>query len=158
MHKPYRCTTMHQTRNFIRFSLWKWGTLLPYSQSEGLVRIAFCVLWCTWGEALPDFRHENKAKCCWIFFVEIWHRFQMHWENIDWDHTHSETIPQSPIRLKPRKLMPIARFQLLMSLNYYFTKTKDCLWTSVVGCLTPSPHVTRLLNSRIKIFCPSTLD
>ena len=45
--KPYRCTIAHQTRNFVRFSPWKWGTLLPYSQSKGLVRIAFCVLWCT---------------------------------------------------------------------------------------------------------------
>ena len=45
--------------------------------------------------------------------------------------------------------MPIARFQLPMSKNYGFTKTNDCLWIGVVGCLTPSPHVTRFLNSRI---------
>ena len=44
-----------------------------------------------------------------------------------------------------------------MSLNY-FTKTKDCLQIRVVGCLTPSPHVTRPPNSRIKIFYLSTLD
>ena len=39
-----------------------------------------------------------------------------------------------------------------------FTKIKDYLWTGVVGYLTPSLHVTRLLNSRIMIFYPSTLD
>ena len=62
------------------------------------------------------------------------------------------------MRLNPRKLMPIAHFQLPMSKNYVFTKTKDCLRTSVVGCLTPSTHITRLLNSKIKIFYPSILD
>ena len=29
--------------------------------------------------------------------------------------------------------MPITRFQLLMSLNYNFTKTKDCLRIGIVG-------------------------
>ena len=52
--------------------------------------------------------------------------------------------------------MPIACFQL--SVNYGFTKTKDCPQTGIVGCLTPFPHVTRLSNSRIKIFYPSILD
>ena len=76
------------------------------------------------------------------------------------DHTHSKTKPQSPKNLKPRKLMPIACFQLSMSENYDFTITKDCLWASIVGCLTssPHPHETKILNSRIKIFYPSTLD
>ena len=41
--------------------------------------------------------------------------------------------------------------------NYDFTKIKDYLQTGVVGYLTPSSHVTRLLNSRIMIFYPSTL-
>ena len=50
--------------------------------------------------------------------------------------------------------MPIACFQLPMSKNYDFIKTKDCPWIGVVGCLTPSPYVTRLPNSRIKIFFP----
>ena len=54
--------------------------------------------------------------------------------------------------------MPIACFQLPMSKNYDFTKTKDYPRTGVVGCPTPSPHVIRLPNSRIKIFCPSILD
>ena len=115
------------------------------------------VLWCTWGKALPNFHHENKEKCCQIFAVEIWHRFQTHWESIDWDHTHSKIKPQSPTCLKP-KLMPTAYFQLSMSKNYNFTKKNDCPWTGAMGCLTPSPHVTRLSNSRIKIFYPSILD
>ena len=156
--KPYRCAIAHKMRNFARFSPWKWDTLLPYSHSENLVRIAFCVLWCTCGETLLDFRHENKVKCCWIFAVEIWHWFQTCWENIDWDHNHSKIKPQSPTHLKHHKLMPIAYFQLSMSKNYGFTKTKDCPWTNVVGCLTPYLHLTRLLNSRIKIFYPSILD
>ena len=46
--------------------------------------------------------------------------------------------------------MPIACFQLPMSLNYDFTKTKDCLRTDVVGCLTPSPYVTGLPNQGSK--------
>ena len=54
--------------------------------------------------------------------------------------------------------MPITCFQLLMSKNYDFTKINDYPWTGVMGCLPPSPQVTRLLNSRIKIFCPSTLN
>ena len=45
---------------------------LPYSHGESLVRIVLCVLWRTWGKALPDFHHENKAKCRWIFVMEIW--------------------------------------------------------------------------------------
>ena len=56
-----------------------------------------------------------------------------------------------PNTFKALKLMPKARFQLPMSKNYDFTKTKECLRTGIVGCLTPSPHVTRLPNSRIKI-------
>ena len=108
--KPYRCAIAHQMWNSTWFSSWKWGTMLLYSHSESLVRIAFCVIWCTWGKALLDFHHENKAKCCWIFVVKIWYRFQMHWENIDWDHTHSKIKPQSLTRLKPCKLMPIACF------------------------------------------------
>ena len=131
---------------------------LPYYHSEILVRIVFCVLWRTWGKALLDFRFENKAKCCRIFSMEIWQWFQTHLGSIDQDHTLSESKLQSPICLKPQKLIPITCFQLPMSLNYDFTKTKDYLWTSIVGCLTPSPHVTRLSNSRIKIFYPSTLD
>ena len=43
--------------------------------------------------------------------MEIWQQFQTHLESIDQDHTHFETKPQSPIRLKPQKLVPIARFQ-----------------------------------------------
>ena len=45
-----------------------------------------------------------------------------------------------------------------MSLNKDFTKTNDCLWIGVVGCLTPSPHVTRLLNSRINEVTNHTLE
>ena len=102
-----------------------------------------------------NFCHENTAKCCWIFTVEIWQRFQTHLESIDQDHTHFETKPQNPICLKHRKLILIDRFQLPMFKNYDFIKTKDCLRTDVVGCVTPFPYVTRLLNSRIKIFYPS---
>ena len=54
--------------------------------------------------------------------------------------------------------MPIARFQMPMSKSYDFTKTKDCPRTGIMGCVTPSLHVTRLLNSRIKILYPSILD
>ena len=98
----------------------------------------------------------NKAKCCQIFAMEIWQRLQTHLESIDQDHIHFETKPQipNPTHLKPRKLMSIACFQLPMSKNYDFTKTKDCLWTCVVGCLTHSSHVIGLPNSRIKIFLP----
>ena len=39
---------------------------LSYSHDKNLVRIAFCVLWRIWGEALTDFYHKNKAK-----FVEF---------------------------------------------------------------------------------------
>ena len=141
-----------------QYKHWKWGTLLLYSHSENFVRIAFCVLWCTWGEALLDFHHENKKICYRIFAIEIWHQFQTHWESIDWDHTHSKIKPQSPTHLKLHKLMPIAYFQLPMSKNYGFTKTKDCPWTGAMGCLTPSLYITRLPNSRIKIFYPSILD
>ena len=45
--KPCWCAIAHQTWNFVGFSPWKLGTLLPYSHSKNLVRIAFCVLWCT---------------------------------------------------------------------------------------------------------------
>ena len=145
-------------RNFARFSPWKWGTLLLYSHSENLARIPFFVLSCNWGKALLDFHHENKAKCYRIFAMEIWHWFQTCWENIDWDHNHSKIKPQTPTHLKPRKLIPITCFQLLMSKNYDSTKINDYPWTGVMGCLAPSPQVTRLLNSRIKIFCPSTLN
>ena len=107
-----------------------------------------------------------ELKRCQIFATKIrrnatgfslWkssNNFKTHLESIDQDHTHFKTKPQSPAHLKPRKLMPIACFQLPMSKNYDFIKTKDCLRTSVVGCLTPCPHVTRLSNSRIKIFLP----
>ena len=105
-----------------------------------------------------NFCHENTAKCCWIFIVEIWQRLQIHLEIINPNHTYSKIKPEIPTHSKPRKLMPIARFQLVMSKNYDFTKTKDGLWTSVLGCLTPSSHVTRLSNSIIKIYCPFTLD
>ena len=54
--------------------------------------------------------------------------------------------------------MPIAWFELPMSKNYDFTKTKDCLWIGTMECLTPSLHITRLSNSRNKIFYPSILD
>ena len=125
---------------------------LPYSHVESLVRIAFGVLLCIWGEALLDFCHENKGKCYRIFTMEIWHWLQTHLESIDQVHTYSETKPQSPTHLKPWKLMPIACFQLQMSKNYAFTKTENHLWAGIVGCLTPSPQVTRLPNSRIRFF------
>ena len=131
---------------------------LLYSHVKSLVRITFYVLWCIWGEVLSDFCHENKVKCRLIFAVEIKQWLQTHLEIIDRDHTYSDIKSQSLTHLKPRKLMLIVCSQLPMSLNYDFTKTKDCPWTDVVGCLTPSPHITKLPNSRIKIFYPSTLD
>ena len=100
---------------------------LLYSHVKSLMRIAFCVLWRNWGEALPDFHHKNKEKCCRIFIVEIWQQFQTQLESINRDHTHLESKPQSPTHLMLRKLMPIAYFQLLMSLNYDFTKIMNCL-------------------------------
>ena len=38
--------------------------LLLYSHSKSLVRIVFCVLWCTKDEILPNYHYKNKAKCC----------------------------------------------------------------------------------------------
>ena len=105
-----------------------------------------------------NFRHENKAKCYRIFAVEILQRLKTHLESIDRDHTHSKIKLENPTRSKPCKLMPMARFQLLVSKNYDSTKAKDCLWIGVVRCLTPSPHATILQNSRMKIFCPFILD
>ena len=92
--KPYWCAIEHHTRNSIEFSLWKWGTLLPYSHNESLVRIVFCVLWCTWGEVLLDFRHENKAKCCRIFTMEIWHCSK----RIEKASTRTMPIPKSNLK------------------------------------------------------------
>ena len=100
--KPCRCAILNQTRNFAGFSSWKWGPLLPYSSSKSLVKIAFCVLWCTYGKALKDFRHENKVKCCWIFVEEIQHR----WQTVG--------VCKKPMnrknRLKPTELLPNFRF------------------------------------------------
>ena len=93
---------------------------LPYSHIESLVKIVYCMLWRIWREVLPDFRYGNLATTSNTL------------GSIDRDHTHSKSKPQSPTHLKPRKLMPIACFQLLMSLNYDFTKTKDCLQTGIV--------------------------
>ena len=156
--KPYECAIVHQPKTLPDFRHENRASLLPDSHVESLVRIAFCVLWCIWGEALLDFCHANKVKCCRIFTVEIWQLLQTHLESIDRDHAHSETKLQSPTHLKPQKLMPISCYQLPMCKNYEFTKTEDYLRTGVVGCLTPSPHVTRLPNSRINIFYPSTLN
>ena len=150
--KPYRCAIARQTRNSIGFLPWKWGIPIAVFSCRKLGEYSI------WGETLPYFCHKNKAKRCRIFTVEIWQQFQTHLESIDQDHTHSETKSQSPIHLKPWKLMPIAHFQLPMSLNYDFIKTNDCLRTGIVGCLTHSPHVTRFPNSRIKIFYSSILD
>ena len=147
--KPYRRT---KRKTLLDFLCENGSSSLPYSHAESLVRIAFDVLWHIWVEALPNFRHENKVKCCQIFAMEIWQRFQTHLESINRGHTHPETKPQSPMCLKHQKLMLIARFQLPMSLNYDFTKTKDCLRTDVMEYLIASPHVTGLSNSRIKIF------
>ena len=69
---------------------------LLYSHIESMVRIAFGVLWHIWGKFLSDFCHENKAKCCRIFVVEIWKWLQTHLESIDQVHTRSEIKPQSP--------------------------------------------------------------
>ena len=69
---------------------------LLYSHIESMVRIAFGMLWHIWDKLLSNFRHENKAKCCRIFVVEIWQWLQTHLESINQDHTHSEIKPQSP--------------------------------------------------------------
>ena len=82
---------------------------------------------------LLDFHHRNLAM---IPKTRGKHRLRL------------KSKPQSPIHLKPRKLMPIAHFQLPISLNYDFTKTNDCLWTGVVGCLIPS--FTRNQTSELK--------
>ena len=110
-------------------------SLLLYSHIESKVRIAFGVLWHIWGKVLSDFHHENKAKCCRIFAMEIWQWLQTHLESINQDHTCSEFKPQSPTHLNPRKLMLIVCVQLPMSKNYDFNKTKDCLRIGIVGCL-----------------------
>ena len=70
--KPSWCAITHQTWNFARFSPWNGASPMPYSHVEILVRIAFGVLWRIWGKALSNFCHENKAKYCQIFTVEIW--------------------------------------------------------------------------------------
>jgi len=90
--KHCRCAIAHQMQNSAEFSSWKWGIFLSYSHSKILVRIVFYVLWCTWGEMLPNFHHENKAKCCWIFMVEMWQRFQMCQKSIDKGHTFFSKI------------------------------------------------------------------
>ena len=51
-----------------------------HSHVESLVRIAFCVLWRIWGEALLDFRHENKAKCYRIFTVKLGNNSKHTWK------------------------------------------------------------------------------
>ena len=57
--KHCRCAIAHQMQNSAEFSSWKWGIFLSYSHSKILVRIVFYVLWCTWGEMLPNFHHGN---------------------------------------------------------------------------------------------------
>ena len=144
--------------NTAGFLLWKWGiTIVVFSHQklgENSVLYAMTHLW----QNATRFPHENKAKTCRIFAVEIWQWFQTRLGSIDWDHTLSKSKPQSLIRSKPQKIMPIACFQLPMSLNYYFTKTKGILQIGIMGCLTPSPYLTRLSKSIIKIFYPSTID
>ena len=101
--------------------------------------------------AMPNFCSESKVTCCQIFAVEIWHLARTPQESINWDHTHSKAKPQSPMHAKPRKPMPRSFFYC------QFLKikvlSKDCPWIDIVGCLTPSPHVTKLPDLRIKIFC-----
>ena len=79
-------------------------------------------------EALLDFHHENKAKHYQIFAVEIWASIP----NALGKH-HLGPHPFRNQTSKPRKLMPIAHFQLPMSLNYDFTKIKDYLRMGVGG-------------------------
>ena len=107
---------------------------------------------------LSNFCHENKAKCCRFSSWKFGNNSKRASKALIKGTPLSKIKPQSPIILKPQKLMPIACFQLPMFENYDFTKTKNCLRTGVVGCLTPSPHGTKLPNSRIKIFLPSILD
>ena len=89
---------------------------------------------------LVDFRRENLAMIPNTFGK---HRLRPH---------PFRNKPQNPTRLKPRKLISIARFQLPMSKNYDFTKTNDYLWTDVVGCLTPSMDTQGVLESP-RSFC-----
>ena len=46
--------------------------------------------------------------------------------------------------------MPIAHFQLPVSLNYDFTKTKDCVQTGIMGCGVPNTFPTRNQTSELK--------
>ena len=94
-----------------------------------------------------------------VGFIKLYHHpTYQHYACTKKKKKRTKTRPQSLTHLKPQKLMPIACFQLSMSLNYDFTKTNDCFRTGIVGYLTPFPHITKLPNSRIKIFSSSTLD
>ena len=156
--KPYRCTIAHQTRNSIGFLPWKWGILIAlfshWKLGENSVRCAMMHL---------------KWSNCWIFATKIrWNatgyspwKFGSDFKHIGKHWSGPQLLrnqTSKPNTFKALKLMPIARFQLPMSKNYGFTKTKDYLRTNVVGCLTHSLHITRILSSWIKIFFPSILD
>ena len=95
---------------------------------------------------LPDFHYGNLAT--------IPNTFGKHWSRPHpfWNQT------SKPDTFKALKASANSSFSTPMSKNYDFTKIKDYLQTGIVGCLTLSPHVTRLPNSRTKILCPSILD
>ena len=61
--KPCQCAIAHQTQNFARLFPWKCDIFLSYSHRKSLVRIVFCVLWCTWPKMVADFCHESRVKC-----------------------------------------------------------------------------------------------
>ena len=48
--------------------------------------------------------------------------------------------------------MLVARFYLPMTKYSEFIKTKDCLTTGIVDCLTLFPPITRLSNQESRIF------
>ena len=57
--KLCQCTKWKTLPSFCREN---GAPLLPYSHSESLVRIVFCMLWHTWGKALLDFRHKIRRN------------------------------------------------------------------------------------------------
>ena len=119
---------------------------LPYSHSKSLVRIAFCVLWCTRGEMLPDFHCRNLAT-----IPNMLAKY--------WSRSHPlQNQTSKPNSLKSPKASANSLFLTAKVQKLRFYQKKNCLRTGVEGCLTPSLHVTRLPNSRIKNFYPSMLD
>ena len=60
---------------------------------------------------------------------------------------------KAPMLAKPRKPMPKSCFYCQSPKIKILSKQRTIFRTAVMGCLTPSPHISKLPNLRIKIFC-----